>query len=175
MAVSGIFEQPADAHAASNARRAFRHTLAAGVCIHRATSPARIRRRRIRSHRSGGNLVAISPPPPPSLSAESGIIFAPCLFHRFTGWHCPGCGTTRGIAALLHGDWRAALGYNAFGLPVLATALLLLVRPWCTAVRHNRWQPPPLPRSTGWWLLGIAILYAVLRNLPWPPFNALAP
>lgn len=115
------------------------------------------------------------PPPPPSLSAESGIIFAPCLFHRFTGWHCPGCGTTRGIAALLHGDWRAALGYNAFGLPVLATALLLLVRPWCTAVRHNRWQPPPLPRSTGWWLLGIAILYAVLRNLPWPPFNALAP
>lgn len=41
--------------------------------------------------------------------------FAPkCVLHEITGFDCPGCGSQRMIHALLHGDFAAAWGYNAF-------------------------------------------------------------
>ena len=30
-----------------------------------------------------------------------------CLFHKLTGWNCPGCGGTRAAYALLHGQYCA--------------------------------------------------------------------
>ena len=30
--------------------------------------------------------------------------FPPCLFHLATGYYCPGCGGTRAITSLLHGQ-----------------------------------------------------------------------
>ncbi|MDR1284250.1 MAG: DUF2752 domain-containing protein [Opitutaceae bacterium] len=104
-----------------------------------------------------------------------GSLYFPCLFNRATGWYCPGCGITRALHAFLHGQWRAAFSHNLLGLPVLLVAAIVLLRPEWHALRHNRWRPPPLPASTAWWLLGIGITFAVLRNLPWPPFTALAP
>lgn len=35
-----------------------------------------------------------------------------CLFHRFTGLSCPTCGTTRGLFAVLRGEWLTALRWN---------------------------------------------------------------
>jgi hypothetical protein len=35
-----------------------------------------------------------------------------CLIKRFFGVECYGCGMTRALSALLHGEWRAALAYN---------------------------------------------------------------
>ena len=37
-----------------------------------------------------------------------------CMFRTFTGLECPGCGSQRMLHALLHGDIRAAWGYNPF-------------------------------------------------------------
>lgn len=42
-----------------------------------------------------------------------------CLCHRLTGAPCPGCGLTRGSAALVRGDWRRAVNYNPFALIAL--------------------------------------------------------
>jgi hypothetical protein len=54
-----------------------------------------------------------------------------CPLHRVTGLPCPGCGMTRGLAALTQGDFTAAAGLNPFALlvwPVLvALAVLALV------------------------------------------------
>ena len=45
---------------------------------------------------------------PPSQQYER--FYPPCPFNWLTGWHCAGCGTTRGVAAMLGGDllglWR---------------------------------------------------------------------
>ena len=50
----------------------------------------------------------------------------PCLFYRFTGLRCPGCGVTDLCLALLHGRFREALGYN-WGLVLCSPALAWLV------------------------------------------------
>lgn len=58
--------------------------------------------------------------------ATSGF-FPQCPLLKLTGFKCAGCGSQRVIHALLHGDVRAAMGYNAFltvMLPVLGVALL---------------------------------------------------
>lgn len=99
----------------------------------------------------------------------------PCAFHAVTGWHCPGCGLTRATRALLHGEVAAAFGHNAVGLTVVLFVSALLIRTGWVAVSENRWAPPRWSNRAGWWLLGVALLWALLRNLPWPPFTALAP
>ena len=49
----------------------------------------------------------------------------PCLFHAFTGLYCPGCGATRALHRLVHGDFvcriqtECAIGFGiAVRLPV---------------------------------------------------------
>lgn len=55
-----------------------------------------------------------------------------CPLHRVTGLPCPGCGVTRGLMFLSHGEWSEALGANPWVLviwPVLAAMALSLVVP----------------------------------------------
>ena len=52
----------------------------------------------------------------------------PCLFYRFTGLRCPGCGITDLCLALLHGHFVPS--YN-WGLVLVSPALVwLLIRLW---------------------------------------------
>lgn len=88
----------------------------------------------------------------------------PCLFHELTGLHCPGCGNTRALHALLHGDVAAALSYNLLFLPMVACVALLAIRP---RLAGNRWLCGTVA--------GAVILFFVMRNLPWFPFTLLAP
>ena len=46
-----------------------------------------------------------------------------CLFHRWTGLPCPGCGLARSLAAACCLDFPAAFRFHAFG-PFLALGLL---------------------------------------------------
>lgn len=49
----------------------------------------------------------------------------PCPIRDTVGLPCPGCGLSRALTALLHGDWRASLVQHAFA-PVLLTGLVLV-------------------------------------------------
>jgi hypothetical protein len=48
-----------------------------------------------------------------------------CTVRDAVGLPCPGCGLSRAMTALLHGDWRAALVQHAFA-PVVLAALVLV-------------------------------------------------
>ena len=90
--------------------------------------------------------------------------FPPCPFFWLTGFHCPGCGSTRAIYSLLHGHIVDAIGFNpvlVFSIPVIA---LLLARPeW----GRKPWVP--------WCAFGVLAAHGVLRNIPAWPFVLLGP
>lgn len=103
----------------------------------------------------------------------AGNPFPPCMFRLLTGYFCAGCGITRALHALVHGDLMAALRFNVLAVGLLALAPFV-------ALWHAGWRPrllEPVARSLGRpvpWLLLLSA-YWILRNLPWPPFSWLAP
>jgi hypothetical protein len=107
-------------------------------------------------------------------SSTSGI-YPPCLLYATTGLHCPFCGTTRCGHSLLHGDILQALAWNPISVVLLPVATLWLF--WA-AVRVIRSRPLPYVNPPNWslrvFLTGI-ILFAIVRNLPFFPFDLLAP
>ena len=88
-----------------------------------------------------------------------------CQFHRLTGLNCPGCGMTRALFALLHGEILLALHDNAL---FVLTLLALTIRAVRFGWNHHRGQPVGefFPLKFLWPLLALALLFTVLRNLP---------
>jgi len=88
-----------------------------------------------------------------------------CLFHKLTGWNCPGCGGTRSVYALLHGNFALALKDNALFIVLLAAAV---ARGIWFAVKMIRRRPAGnfLPANILWALLAVAVVFTGLRNLP---------
>ena len=83
-----------------------------------------------------------------------------CRFHEWTGWNCPGCGATRALHALLHGRVVEAMHDNillTLGLPLVLGRLL-----WFRCRRAALVWPAHLL----WFGLVVAVLFAILRNLP---------
>lgn len=56
-------------------------------------------------------------------------LFPPCIFHLTTGLQCPGCGLTRAVHLLFHGDLAGALALNSL-LPLYALLLGALLAGW---------------------------------------------
>ena len=77
-----------------------------------------------------------------------------CILHEWTGMKCPGCGTTRALAALTHGDWRAAFGYNPMLFALLPYFAAVLVRPSLV-----------LRRGLAWGAFVVLVAYWILRNV----------
>jgi hypothetical protein len=96
----------------------------------------------------------------------------PCAFRQATGIPCPGCGLSRAMAALLHGDWRSALAYHAFAPLLLACGLLLLSGAVLDARRRARLAAlvASFESRTGAavWLAAAFLVYWAVRLLYYP-------
>lgn len=96
-----------------------------------------------------------------------------CPLFVLTGLYCPGCGALRAGHALLHGDLAGALGFNA--LLVLALPLFALAGAARLREAWSGHRLPLLPAAGIWGILILLVGFSVLRNLPFAPFQILAP
>jgi Protein of unknown function (DUF2752) len=88
-----------------------------------------------------------------------------CQFHRLTGLNCPGCGMTRALYALLHGNFSTALRDNALFVFILAAAAIRSI--WFGAKKfRGQTNGEFFPANFLLLLLAVALVFAVLRNLP---------
>jgi Protein of unknown function (DUF2752) len=95
-----------------------------------------------------------------------------CLFHQLTGLNCPGCGATRALYALLHGNLLLALKDNS--LFIFTTAFLAARGAWFAA-KHFSGKPAGrfLSPKMLWAFLIVSGVFTVLRNFP--AFSFLSP
>lgn len=97
-----------------------------------------------------------------------------CPFHALTGLDCPGCGSTRALAALVNGDIPRTVDHHA----LILVALLLLAAAWVAALRTAVTGTPqrhPLVANRAAVLSLIVIaVFTVVRNLPGPIGSYLA-
>lgn len=100
-----------------------------------------------------------------------------CAVHELTGFHCPGCGNTRAAHALLHGDVTEALRQNAILVIALPFFVFFVWHTWREWVAPGRSLTEILQQRR--WQLVFAVValiaFTILRNLPMPPFQWLAP
>jgi hypothetical protein len=112
-------------------------------------------------------------------SGDWQAFFPKCMFFRATGFHCPGCGCQRALHHLFNGRIPLALQCNA---------MVMIALPWLTweAVRASLvflQLPVPQFMAVRWRLSGrqamsiaVAVMaFWILRNVPCPPFEWLAP
>lgn len=101
--------------------------------------------------------------------------FPACPLYSMTGFACPGCGMTRGLHALLHGDILRALDYNAMLPIILAFLGYLWLSAALFAVRGRGLMPGRYSVGLIWVMLVLLVTFGILRNLPFYPFNLLFP
>jgi hypothetical protein len=95
----------------------------------------------------------------------------PCVFKAVTGYDCPGCGGTRMVWYLLHGNIGQAARHHlvAFvAVPVLVYAYVVWGARRLFGVRLPSRRVPTVVWAG---YLAVWAVYAVLRNLPFAPFN----
>ncbi|HXC95186.1 MAG TPA: DUF2752 domain-containing protein [Edaphobacter sp.] len=125
-------------------------------------------------NRTGWMLRISGPPAAIAFAVSILLLFPPakygfypqCPFREIFHLLCPGCGATRALAALLHGQLSEALRLN------MLTVLLMPFAGVYGAVCYYRIvvrQPlswPQLPPAGVYTTLAVVTIFVVIRNLP---------
>jgi hypothetical protein len=96
--------------------------------------------------------------------------FPLCPFRLFTGLQCPGCGTSRALHELMHGDFVAAFMLNPLLLLALPFALYAFVRYSTMTLRGRAPRPNALPAPYIYAIFFVILGFWIFRNTPYYPF-----
>ena len=88
-----------------------------------------------------------------------------CPVHEYLGWLCPGCGATRAITCLLHGQVREAATYNPLFVIMLPGFVVLALRIYWRALRPGTFEWPRVPAGSLYATLTVTAIFTVIRNL----------
>jgi len=85
----------------------------------------------------------------------------------FTLFHlqCPGCGSTRALAALLHGHLSEALRLNVFATVALPFVILWGAQSYRCFLQRKSLSWPQPPRCAIYGAFAITALFTIVRNL----------
>lgn len=91
-----------------------------------------------------------------------------CTIRKWTGVHCPGCGGTRAARHLVHGRPLKAARSNVLIYPFAMAALWGVVAMMANAYGGRRWWTPVrISARAAMWLLLVAAVFTLIRNLEW--------
>jgi uncharacterized protein DUF2752 len=96
--------------------------------------------------------------------------FPICLFRFFTGFTCPGCGTTRALHQILHGHFLTAFTLNPLFIISIPFLLLAFLRYTVTVLRGGVPRPNALPASYIYAIFFVVLSFWIFRNTPFYPF-----
>jgi hypothetical protein len=107
-------------------------------------------------------------------STTPSVFYPQCAFKSLTGYDCPGCGLTRAMHALVTGHPGRAIDHNIF-IVLIAPLALYTYFVWLSRSLFG-WELPyvKFPRWSAYALLPLVVVFWVVRNLPFAPFNYLA-
>ena len=96
--------------------------------------------------------------------------FPVCPFRALTGFTCPGCGTTRGLHKLFHGDVIGAFQLNPLMMLLLPILFYVLIRYTSAAMRGRSLNMNRLDAKYIWMLFAAVLSFWIFRNTPFYPF-----
>src|SRR5215203_2998388 len=96
--------------------------------------------------------------------------FPICLFRFFTGFTCPGCGSTRAMHQILHGHFLTAFTLNPLFLLAIPFLLFAFLRYSLIVLRGGIPQRNALPAPYIYAMFFIVVSFWIFRNTPFYPF-----
>ena len=96
---------------------------------------------------------------------ETSGFYPQCPVFYWLHLYCPGCGSTRAIAALLHGRLLEALHFNAMTVAFLPAAFAFFGLSYLRAVRATTFAWPAIPSRVLVLSLAAAGTFTLTRNL----------
>ena len=92
-------------------------------------------------------------------------LYPQCPFRQLFNLQCPGCGATRALAALLRGDFAAAIHLNPLAAVLFPLAAAYGVVAYARFIKRLpiRLHLPPVAVYAA---LAVTLLFGVIRNLP---------
>lgn len=109
------------------------------------------------------------------LNPSEHSFFPKCALYMATGFSCPGCGSTRALYQLTHGDVLEAMRLNPGLMALITLGITDYVRFVVSVIRGNPFQTLFGRLKLLGALMGVMLVYGVIRNLPWPLFESLVP
>jgi len=109
------------------------------------------------------------------LNPSEHSFFPKCSFYVATGFSCPGCGSTRALFHLTHGNLLEALRLNPGLMALITLGLTDYIRFVVSVIHGNPFQTLFGRLKLLGALMGVMLVYGVIRNLPWRLFESLAP
>ncbi len=97
-----------------------------------------------------------------ALLPPAGLGITVCLFRAFSGLPCPGCGLTRALIALLHGDPAAAFAYHPYSFVLLPLLGIMSLHTLLPTAAQSRLAEGFRRRERGLSLAYQGVLYSFL-------------
>jgi len=94
-------------------------------------------------------------------------LYPACPFRSLTGLLCPGCGSTRALHQLLHGEIIAAIRLSPMLLVVSPILGYATISTFAFVFRGRPLPQMKIGRGAIWGLLVVTIGFWLLRNMAW--------